>query len=63
MLALYHLASGKLNLNDIPDGDRLATEINHVDLPEAKRAVLVGFALDVAKPREYDHVTVHTLWG
>ncbi len=63
MLALYHLAGGKLNLSDIPDGDRLAAEVNQVDLPEANIAVLVGFALDVAKPREYDEARVHTLWG
>ncbi|HMR67206.1 MAG TPA: Swt1 family HEPN domain-containing protein, partial [Anaerolineae bacterium] len=53
MLALYHLASGRLKLADIPGGERIAQQIDHADLPEANVAVLVGTALDVAKPREY----------
>ncbi|MCB9078004.1 MAG: ATP-binding protein, partial [Anaerolineaceae bacterium] len=63
MLALYHLAGGRLKLSDIPGGDRIAAEIGHADLPEANVAVLVGTALDVAKPRQYPEVTAHTLWG
>ncbi len=63
MLALYHLANGQLKLGDIPGGERIAQEINHTDLPEANIAVLVGTALDVAKPRHYPDATVHTLWG
>ncbi len=63
MLALYHLASGKLKLSDFPGGERLAKEIGNVDLPEANVAILVGTALDPAKPREYPDATVNTLWG
>jgi predicted AAA+ superfamily ATPase len=63
MLALYHLCSGQIGLDDIPGGDRLAAEIGDVDLPEARPVVLVGTALDPAKPREYPDCTVHTLWG
>ncbi len=63
MLALYHLASGRLKLADIPGGERIAQQIDHADLPEANVAVLVGTALDVAKPREYPEATVRTLWG
>lgn len=63
MLALYHLAGGKIKLADFPGGERIAAEINHADLPEANIAVLVGTALDPARPRQYREVTVHTLWG
>src|SRR5690606_20845282 len=38
MLALYHLCSGDLSLDDIPGGERLARRVNDVDLPEANRA-------------------------
>ncbi len=63
MLALYHLSGGKIKLSDFPGGERIAEQIDHVDLPEANIAVLVGTALDPSKPREYPDATVHTLWG
>jgi hypothetical protein len=62
-LALYHLSSGTIKLSDFPGGERIAAEIGHADLPEANIAVLVGTALDPARPRQYPEVTVHTLWG
>lgn len=63
MLALYHLCGGKISLSDFPGGERISEGINHVDLPEATRAVLVGTALDPAQPHQYPDVTVHTMWG
>ncbi len=63
MLALYHLSSGKIKLSDFSGGERIAEQIGNVDLPEANTAVLVGTALDPARPREYPEATVHTLWG
>ena len=63
MLALYHLCGGSVKLSDFPGGERLGKRINHVDLPEANRAVLVGTALDPSRPRQYPDATVHTLWG
>ncbi len=63
MLALYHLTGGKIKLADFPGGERIAKEIGNVDLPEANIAILVGTALDPAKPREYPDATVNTLWG
>lgn len=63
MLALYHLCGGGLKLSDFPGGEALAAQIGNVDLPEANRAVLVGTALDPARPRQHPHATVHTLWG
>ncbi|MBK7919048.1 MAG: DUF499 domain-containing protein [Chloroflexi bacterium] len=63
MLALYHLCGGGITLSDFPGGERLGERINHADLPEANRAVLVGTALDPSKPRDYPDAKVHTLWG
>ena len=63
MLALYHLVSGKVKLADFPDGEKLSAEIGNIDLPEANTAVLVGTALDPTKTREYENLSVHTLWG
>ncbi len=63
MLALYHLSGGKIRLSDFPGGERIAGQIDHADLPEANIAVLVGTALDPAKPRAYPDATVRTLWG
>ncbi|MBU1746748.1 MAG: DUF499 domain-containing protein, partial [Chloroflexi bacterium] len=63
MLALYHICGGQLKPSDFAGGERLAAQIGSVDLPETNIAVLVGTALDPARPREYPDVTVHTLWG
>lgn len=63
MLALYHLCGGQVQLSDFPGGERIVQGIGGVDLPEANRAVLVGTALDPARPRQYPDATVHTLWG
>lgn len=63
MLALYHLASGNIHLNDFDGGERIQAGIGNVDLPEANRAVLVGTDLDPTKPNNYPDVTVNTLWG
>lgn len=68
MLALYHLCGGKIHLGDFPGGERLAAQIGNVDLPQANIAVLVGTALDPAKPRQYPDAAqrtlhVRTLWG
>lgn len=63
MLALYHLAGGKIKLTDIPGGERLSSQIGDVDLPEANIAVLVGTALDPYKPRTYPNAIANTLWG
>ncbi|MEJ5312208.1 MAG: DUF499 domain-containing protein [Anaerolineae bacterium] len=64
MLALYHLAgSGIRRLSDIPGGEAIAQRVGDIDPPEARRAVLVGTALDPANPRQYPDATTHTLWG
>ena len=63
MLALYHLAGKNFNVGDFPGGEKLMEQVGKVELPEANRAVLVGTALDPARPIEYSDATVHTLWG
>ncbi|MCB0010245.1 MAG: DUF499 domain-containing protein [Anaerolineales bacterium] len=63
MLALYHLAGGRIRLGDFPGGERISQQIGAVDLPEANCAVLVGTDLNPASPRTYPMVAVHTLWG
>jgi uncharacterized protein len=63
MIALYHLASGKLRLSDISGGDRIVGLVGNIDLPQANRAVLVGTDLSTTKPRQYPDATTHTLWG
>ncbi len=63
MLALYHICGGGIELPDVPGGDRIRKRIGDVDLPEANIAVLVGTALDPARPREYPDATARTLWG
>jgi hypothetical protein len=57
LLALYHLAVGRAELDAI---DELA------DLPDpgaVRVAVLSGVDLDPSSPRAHDGVVAHTLWG
>ncbi len=63
MLAIYHIVGGGIKLSEIPGGEALAEQIGNIDLPDAKRAVLVGTALDPSKPRQLAEVTLHTMWG
>ncbi|MCB0033931.1 MAG: ATP-binding protein, partial [Anaerolineales bacterium] len=63
MLALYHLCGGGIKISDFVGGEKIGEQIGNVDLPEAHRAVLVGTALDPARPTKHGDVTTHTLWG
>lgn len=65
MLALYHIAgSGIRRLADFPGGERIREALGQdIDLPEARRAVLVGTALSATNPWSRDGVTIRTLWG
>ncbi|MDR2049716.1 MAG: DUF499 domain-containing protein [Treponema sp.] len=65
MLALYHLmrAVSPDSLNEIP---KILNEAGISAMPKVKVAVLVGTALDPAKPRKPANlpgITINTLWG
>ncbi|MBF2761574.1 MAG: ATP-binding protein [Ectothiorhodospiraceae bacterium AqS1] len=63
LLAVYHLASravGTDKLNGIPP---ILDEAGIQDLPYAKVAVIDGIDLSPSQSRQYDGVTVNTLWG
>lgn len=63
LLAVYHLATrqvGTEKLNGIPP---VLDEAEITDLPRARVAVIDGIKLSPSQSRQYDGVTVHTLWG
>ena len=57
LLALYHLATARSELRDIPEIGSLP------DPGRCRVATLSGVDLDPASPRSHDGVPVHTLWG
>ncbi len=64
MLALYHLAGGKIRLSQIPGGEKIAALLGDLDdRLLANRAVIVGTAFSATEPRRYKDATTHTLWG
>ncbi len=65
MLALYHLLRGEPSLNELPQIRQLLDEVG-VNLKEINIAVIVGTAMDPAKPRRPPNmpgITINTLWG
>lgn len=63
MLALYHLCSGT-PVSDLPNVDELISELGINQLPEIKRAVLVGQYLTPGETRKMtDGTKVNTIWG
>ena len=63
MIALYHLASGA-TAADLPGIEPLLKDAGLAAPVAARRAVLVGQALDPSKPRRKpDGIEVRTLWG
>ncbi|MDW8392538.1 MAG: DUF499 domain-containing protein, partial [Oscillochloridaceae bacterium] len=64
MLALYHLFGGRVDPHEVPGLEEVLKEAGLARVPTARRAVLVGTALDPAKPRSKpEGLLVHTLWG
>ncbi|MEE8240824.1 MAG: Swt1 family HEPN domain-containing protein, partial [Nitrospirales bacterium] len=64
LIALYHLVGGQIAAGELPGLEPLLTKASITDLPQAKRAVLVGTKINPATPqRKSDGTTVHTLWG
>lgn len=63
LLALYHLVSGA-SPQELTGVEDILTEAGIKDLPEAKRAVIVGTDVSPAQPRQTpDGVELRTLWG
>jgi predicted AAA+ superfamily ATPase len=63
MLALYHLFSGEVHLDELPELKAIISEVDD-ELPEANRAVIVGTQFSPFDERVYpDGVKTRTLWG
>ena len=66
MLALYHMLQGKVSAEKLPVLKPILEEIGLDKLPKVNVAVLVGTALNPAKPKrptDISGITVRTLWG
>lgn len=66
LLALYHMARGGVELNQLPNLREVLNQAGFKQTPNAKVAVVVGTAIDPAKSRRPNNlpgVTVNTLWG
>lgn len=65
MLAVYHLAKGKVPVSDLPGVPSILDAASITELPKARIAVLDGVELlsMAGKPRVHAGCTVRTLWG
>lgn len=63
LLAVYHLASRKCSIQDLPGVPDLLDKAGIMDVPQARIAVLDGTDLGPGTPRKYGKTTVNTLWG
>ena len=66
LLALYHMARGKISLDKVPNLKTVMDEAGVDALPNAKVAVLVGTAIDPSRskrPANLPGVTINTIWG
>lgn len=64
MIALYHLAGGKLAPGGIQGFEQVLNETGIKDLPVARRAVLVGTKLNPAiGQKKPEGMTITTFWG
>lgn len=63
MLAVYHLATRKCALKDLPGVPALLDQAKLMDLPKARVAVIDGTALSPGQPWKHGKQAVRTLWG
>jgi uncharacterized protein len=63
MLAVYHLATRKCALKDLPGIPALLDQAKLMDIPKAKIAVLDGTALSPGQPWKRGEQVIRTLWG
>ena len=63
MLAVYHLATRKCSLKDLPGVPALLDHAKLMDLPKSCVAVLDGNAHAPGQPWKHGNQVIHTLWG
>jgi len=63
MLALFHLLSQKVSAEQMEGAEIITREARVSELPHARLAVIVGTALNPARTRQINGVTIRTLWG
>ncbi|GAB3394347.1 ATP-binding protein [Azotobacter armeniacus] len=63
MLAVYHLASGKVPASEMPGIPNIIDKAGVSELPRARIAVLDGIKASPNQPVQHGAIQVHTLWG
>ncbi|MDW8264005.1 MAG: ATP-binding protein [Gemmataceae bacterium] len=63
LLAVYHLATRKCPLADLPGIPTLMEQTGLLDIPQARVAVIDGNAHAPGQPWKHGGVTIKTLWG
>lgn len=63
MLAVYHLASGKVPASEMPGIPNIIDKAGISELPRARIAVLDGIKASPNQPVQHGSIQVHTLWG
>jgi len=63
MLAVYHLASGKVPASEMPGIPNIIDKAGVSELPRARIAVLDGIKASPNQPVQHGSAQVHTLWG
>ena len=63
MLAVWHLATRKCPLSDMPGVAPLVEKAGLMDVPEARVAVIDGTAQSPGQPWKQGRTEIHTLWG
>ena len=63
MLAVYHLATRKCSLGDLPGVHALLDQAQLMDVPAARVAVLDGNAHAPGQPWTHGQQSIRTLWG
>lgn len=63
LLAVYHLASRECSTDKLTGIPPILDAAGASSLPQARVAVIDGIKLSPSQPRDYDGITVNTLWG
>lgn len=63
MLAVYHLASGKVPARDMPGVSAILDAAGVAELPPARMVVLDGIKSSPNQPVQHGSIAIRTLWG